>query len=209
MKSYCLLLTIVLLILSVFKVPAAVLYVDLNSTNPVPPYASWNTAATNIQDAIDASSVGDLILVTNGVYATGGRTVNGYALTNRVTIDKAITVQSINGPTVTAIEGYQMPGTTNGNSAVRCVYMTNGAMLIGFTLTNGATRLDSINTDESHEASGGGIWCEDTSAVVSNCVLSANTGDYTYGLGGGAYFGTFYSCTFRWKLGNDRWRRVW
>ena len=40
--------------------PAATLYVDLNSTNPVPPYADWSTAATDIQSAVDASSDGDL-----------------------------------------------------------------------------------------------------------------------------------------------------
>jgi hypothetical protein len=193
MKTPHVILGAISLLLVTLSTQAATHYVDLNSADSTPPYADWSTAATNIQDAVDAATDGDLILVTNGVYATGGRVVYG-SLTNRVVIDKAVTVQSINGPAVTMIQGYQVPGTTNGDSAVRCIYLTNSAVLIGFTLTKGATRL--AYADEDHEASGGGIWCEDTSAVISNCVLSANAADYTYGVGGGAFSGTFNECTF-------------
>ena len=45
---------------------------DVNSTNATPPYTNWTTAATNIQDAVDAAVAGDEIVVTNGIYATGG-----------------------------------------------------------------------------------------------------------------------------------------
>jgi hypothetical protein len=101
-----------------FQAPAATLYVSLNNPNPTFPYADWSTAATNIQGAIDAANVGDLILVTNGVYQIGGRAVTG-SLLNRVVVSKALTVQSVNGPALTAIQGYQLPGVTNGDGAVR------------------------------------------------------------------------------------------
>jgi hypothetical protein len=52
------------------------------------PFTSWDTAATNIQAAIDAASAGDVIHVTNGVYAAGGKIFAG-DLTNRVVLDKA------------------------------------------------------------------------------------------------------------------------
>jgi hypothetical protein len=45
--------------------------VDAAGTNSVPPYSTWETAATNIQDAITASGVDDVILVTNGTYSSG------------------------------------------------------------------------------------------------------------------------------------------
>src|SRR5262249_52286953 len=114
-------------------------YVDINNPNPVSPYTNWATAATNIQDAVDAANLSGTVLVSNGVYRTGSRGGDNGGL-YRVRINSGVTLQSVNGPTVTVIEGQQDPGTTNGPQAIGCVSLgCCGVVLSGFTLTNGAT----------------------------------------------------------------------
>ena len=175
-------------------------YVNLNSTNPTLPYADWSTAATNIQDAIDIANPGETVLVADGVYNTGGQSVDG-TTTNRVAVTKALTLQSINGPTVTVIKGYQNPGAIPFDpSSVRCVYLTNGATLVGFTLTNGAA-----------PDSGGGVWCEAGTCIISNCVLTGNyaAGSRYTGGGGGAYGGTLNNCTLTGNSAYNQFGYAW
>ena len=165
----------------------SVRYVALTGTNPVPPYLDWSTAATNIQDAIDASVASDTVIVSNGFYNVGTRVVFG-AATNRIVIDKAITVQSVNGPFATFIAGGGSNPQLQRSPVIRCAYLTNGAALIGFTLTNGGT---ISSTNIYLEASGGGVWCEGSSAVISNCVFVGNIAQQ---FGGGAFRGTLFGC---------------
>ena len=170
------------------QVRATVHYVDVRSTNPVAPYLDWSTAATNIQDAVDAALGGDMVLVTNGLYQSGGGVVYG-SLSNRVAVTKPLLLQSVNGPEVTQIQGQYAPVSIVGEGAVRCVYLTNDAVLSGFTLTNGATRdMGDANTQES----GGGAFCESTSVMISNCVVIRC--ESCFG-GAAVHSGSLYNCS--------------
>jgi len=170
-----LLATVVLFFSWCGNVLGAVHYVDAKGTNPSAPYATWATAATNIQDAIDAAAAGDQILVTNGIYNTGSNSAAGGQITARVSVYKPLALASVNGAGATVIDG---------GGAVRCVFLTNGASLSGFTLTNGNT-MDS--------SPGGGVWCE-SGVILSNCVISGCTNSNG---GGGCSGGTLYNCILR------------
>lgn len=160
--------------------PAITRYVDLYCPTPASPFTNWTTAATDIQSAINVSSAGDLILVSNGVYATGGAVVNG-TLTNRVAITNAITVRSVNGPTNTSIVGGS--GGEIPYNGLRCAYVGSNAQLIGFTLTNGHTHSLMEDSDQTR---GGGAYCV-SNAVISNCVIVGCSADVN--VGGGVWGG--------------------
>ncbi|MBN1269837.1 MAG: hypothetical protein JXB04_09630, partial [Kiritimatiellae bacterium] len=165
---------------SAFLIPAAfgqtTHYVSPSGGN-VAPYTTWANAARVIQDAVDVAGGGDLVLVSNGVYNTGGRATPGYALLTRVVITNSVVVQSVNGPEVTFIVG-QGP---IGPGAVRCAYLEGGATLAGFTVTNGHT--DIRSGSPSGDNSGGGVFALGA-CVVSNCII---TGCGTEYVGGGLY----------------------
>jgi hypothetical protein len=159
--------------------PSLVYYVNLNCQNPVAPYRSWATAALNIQDAVNAANPGSLVLVTNGttwapntnnnaLYYNGGMTApNGFFY--RVVVTNPITVESVHGPSSTLIVG-----TAPGVPFAGCAYLTNGAALIGFCLTNSTQ---------------GGIYAASTNVLIANCVITHCTGG-----NGGVISGTLVNC---------------
>lgn len=141
-------------------------YVDLNSVSPTAPYTNWVTAAHTIQEAVDASTDGDEVLVADGLYNSGSRVAPKQVVCgNRVVIDKAVTVRSVNGAEKTIIEG-QGP---RGDSAIRGVWMADGAVLDGFTVTNGHTI--ALSTVEDY---GGGVFCVSSDALIANSVIVSN-----------------------------------
>jgi len=158
-------------------------YVNVNNPSPSAPYTSWATAATVIQDAVDAAGPGDEIQVTNGVYSNGGA-VGPYQAGNRVYINKPVTVVSVNGPSVTTIIGYAAPLVSS--SGQRCAYVGSGATLAGFTLTQGRAEF----TTSWLEHLGGGVWCGN-GGVVSNCYVFGNRAGEN---GGGIIYGKAINC---------------
>ncbi len=157
------------LVLSLFgcgHLCAATLYVDLNSTAPSTPYSDWASAATHIQDAVDAAADGDEILVNNG----------HYMLDTQILVTKSIRILSTNGPAETIVDG-------QGN--VRCFYIGDTACVIeGMTITNGYAHDDGDG--------GGGIRCQSAVSVITNCIIVGNTAVRG---GGGMYLGTANNCT--------------
>ena len=154
-------------------------YVSL-AGSAVYPYTNWDTAANAIQAAVDAAEAGEWVVVADGVYETGVRTAGPDKLLNRLVVDKAVRVQSLNGPAATFIVGQADAG-ANGPNAVRCAHLSGGAWLVGFTLTNGHTRTSGGAPDQC----GGGAWVAG-GALLSNCVVSGNAAAQQ---GGGLYLG--------------------
>jgi len=141
-------------------------YVAANSTNPVAPYSSWATAATNIQDAVNVVEAGGpvALMVTNGNYTS-------------VAVSRPLSVRSVNGPLLTYI---------NGGQSNLCISLTNGASLSGFTLINGLGGASGGMLNNC--ALTGNSWYGASYSALSNCTLTGNT---AYG----ATYSTLHNCT--------------
>jgi len=177
-------------------------YVIKDNGGAAVPYDTPANAAASIQTAINYANAGETVLVYAATYDTGGTVIS--SLTNRVYINKAITVRSIdNDPTNTIIKGAWDPLTTNGPAAVRCVSMVAGSALVGFTLTNGATA-----NSGTVQATGGGVCApySTINTVVSNCIIVRNA---AYGSsdgcgGGGAANGSLFNCLIKDNVCHNR-----
>jgi hypothetical protein len=137
--------------------------------------ASWATAKKTIQAGVDAQEwTGGLVLVSNGTYS----------VTVEIIVEKDLRIQSVNGAENT---------TVMGNANQRLFYLSNHhTTLSGFTLTNGGPYGTGAN-------GAGAVQCTSTSPIVTDCILTGNTGS-----GGGAMWrGTANNCTFSKNTGGN------
>jgi hypothetical protein len=162
-----------------FSVSAVTRYVNVYNSSPQAPYTNWATAAKVIQNALDASAADDIVIVTNGVYAMGGKADDTDTLVNRAYVPYRVSMFSLNGPERTIILG----NGPVGPAAVRCAYLNVRSFLSGFTLSNGHT----LTT--GNDRSGGGVYGFGT---ISNCIVTCCASDND---GGGVNQVTVYNST--------------
>ncbi|MDD3276917.1 MAG: hypothetical protein PHP93_07715 [Kiritimatiellales bacterium] len=158
------------------------LYVTTMPPVPRTIYVPKNSPDT-LQMIIDRAAPGDEIVVAPGTYDMGGRQINQEGTATRVVIDKPLTLRSEAGPELTIIEG---------GPSTRCIYMTNGVQVIGFTITGGETMKEGPEGNKFTALSGGGVWSE-PGGVLVNCTVISNTALW---YGGGLYGGNAVRCTF-------------
>lgn len=144
------------------------LFLSLVSTGSLEAATTRNVCSpsctySTIQSAINASSNGDTVLVSDGTY-TENIDFSG----------KAITVTSVNGAGSTTIDGNQ-----SGSVVTFATSEGSGSVLDGFKLTNGSGHFNGY-----YDYYGGGIYCSGSVPSIVNCNITSNSSpDY----GGGIY----------------------
>ena len=146
-------------------------YVAYNGKH-ISPFQNWENAASNIQAAVDISSDGMNIIVSNGFYYQA----------HQIVLTNAIKIESYAGKHKTFI--------VSTNSS-RAFYLTENASLYGFTFSN------CYANNSGQGNNGGAVYCH-FGGYVSNCFFVANKADGYGGsvflLGGGTViFSSFVS----------------
>lgn len=142
-----------------------------------------------IQEAIDASQNGDIVLVSNGLY-----------MENINFMGKAITVKGENGANFTIIDGQN-----NGTTVLFNHTEDENSVLDGFKIQRGSeggikctgASPTIINCNISLNGTKGGILCTSSNMKMSHCTV---TGNRNYDDGGGLFINmgnvTLVNCAF-------------
>lgn len=129
-----------------------------------------------IQAAINASSNGDIIRVSDGTFTE-----------NIDFIGKAITLEHFGSPVDCIIDGNQAGSVVTFDSSE-----TNTSILDGFTITNGTgTQFNLGGSPPLYLYVGGGIYCKNSSPILRNNIVHGNhlPANLHYSFGGGIYVG--------------------
>lgn len=158
------------------------IFVDKDNTSGVQNGTAWSTALTRIQDGIDAAAAigGGEVWVAEGSYGESRADANGSVVlrpgvhifggfagieTQRAQRDWNMNVTVIDGSAARA-----------GAPAYHVVAGSNNATLDGFVVTGGVA--DSSNSSRDR---GAGMFNQNASPAVSNCVFRNNTAIYAGG----------------------------
>ncbi|MBU0677149.1 MAG: hypothetical protein KJ626_03455 [Verrucomicrobia bacterium] len=143
-----------------------------------PPFATWATAATNIQDALDECVDEDIVFVTNGSYAAGWT----------LTFPADVYLASMHGAEQTEIDG---------ENTYRCLTIASDSIVEGFTITRGNADFGAgvlfgatgvlrrcVLTDNHSSLNGGGAYFNGGGLLINSLVYDNDAVDY----GGGLHF---------------------
>lgn len=175
---------------------AADFYAAKKGQTPSAPYASWASAASNIQDAVNQAGINDAVWVGAGQYTVPPDATNYYGSLNVAYINKPLTLRSSNGiPSGTIIDG---GGTNRGVFMYYATTTTNRLILEGFIITNcyaltngGGVFVQPVDRawtgvvqccliTDNKATNGAGIYCRPTSKnnaftlIVSNSIIANN-----------------------------------
>ncbi|MDP6769376.1 MAG: DUF1565 domain-containing protein, partial [Anaerolineales bacterium] len=139
---------------------------------------------STIQDAIDASSDGDEIIVMPGTYTS---TQDGHVVNM---LGKAVTLRSSDPSNADIVAATIIDG-ENTRRGIACFNgETSKTIVAGFTITNGFGALFDYNNDDNidwWEDNGGGMINVNSNPKLENCTFENNTADYAGGMSNNYY----------------------
>ncbi len=150
---------------------------------------SWTDAYTDLQDALNDTNVaaGDQIWVADGNYfPTDGSDrsisfvlVEGVAVYGGFAGDETVLIDRDWVTNVTTLSGDIGTVDVNSDNSFRVVIGADGAIIDGFTITQGQADANSV-------VYGAGVYCHNTAITIANCVIKNNHAE-AYGGGMSVY----------------------